>query len=149
VLFLDLDRFKVINDSLGHPIGDQLLKGIAERLRLCLRPGDKISRLGGDEFTVLLTGIRSLGDVISLAERIQEEIARPFTLRGFETFTTASIGIALSTLNYHKPEDILRDADIAMYKAKSLGKARHVMFDDTMHKSVMSRLQLETDLHRQ
>jgi GGDEF domain-containing protein len=87
--------------------------------------------------------------VISLAERIQEEIARPFTLRGFETFTTASIGIALSTLNYHKPEDILRDADIAMYKAKSLGKARHVMFDDTMHKSVMSRLQLETDLHRQ
>jgi diguanylate cyclase (GGDEF)-like protein/PAS domain S-box-containing protein len=148
VLFLDLDRFKVINDSLGHPTGDELLKGIAERLRRCLGPADKISRLGGDEFTILLTGIRSKADVISFVERIQVEIARPFTLRGYETYTTASIGIAISTLNYHRPEDILRDADIAMYKAKSLGKARHVIFDETMHISIMSRLQLETDLHR-
>ena len=148
VLFLDLDRFKVINDSIGHMYGDQLLIGIAERLRNCLGPGDKVARLGGDEFTVLLSDVREVGEVIDIANRIQKEVAQPFKLSGYEMFTTVSIGIALSTAGYELPEELLRDADTAMYQAKSLGKAQYVIFDKGMHARAMNLLQLESDLRR-
>jgi diguanylate cyclase (GGDEF)-like protein/PAS domain S-box-containing protein len=148
VLFLDLDRFKVINDSIGHMIGDRLLIGIADRLQKCLRPEDKVARLGGDEFTVLIEGLKEASEAVEVAERIQREIAKPFKLHGYETFTTVSIGIALSSSAYDRPEDLLRDADTAMYQAKSLGKAQYVIFDKDMHARAMSLLQLETDLRR-
>lgn len=148
VLFLDLDRFKTINDSIGHMIGDQLLIGIAERLRHCLRPGDRIARLGGDEFTILLNGIRDASWAIEVAEKIQRHVSQPFNLGGYEACTTVSIGIAFSDPGYDRPEDFLRDADTAMYQAKLLGKARHVVFDKGMHVDAMNLLQLETDLRR-
>ena len=148
VLFLDLDRFKLINDSIGHMVGDQLLIGIAKRLSHCIRPGDKVARLGGDEFTILLDDIRSTTEAIEVADRIQNELSKPFSVGGYETFTTVSIGIALSNLDYKLPEDFLRDADTAMYQAKSLGKARHVIFDKGMHARAVNLLQLETDLRR-
>jgi diguanylate cyclase (GGDEF)-like protein/PAS domain S-box-containing protein len=148
VLFLDLDRFKLINDSIGHMVGDQLLIGIANRLRHCLRPGDKVARLGGDEFTILLNGIRDAREAIDVAERVQKTLSQPFNLGGYETFTTVSIGIALSDADYKRPEDFLRDADTAMYQAKSLGKARYVIFDKGMHAHAVNLLQLETDLRR-
>jgi len=148
VLYIDLDRFKIVNDSLGHMVGDELLIGIARRLEHCLRPGDTIARLGGDEFTVLLEDIGD-GDVIKpIAERIQKELAAPFSLSGREVFTTISMGIALSSKEYARPEDILRDADTAMYRAKSLGKDRHEIFDTQMHSQAIKLLQLETDLRR-
>jgi diguanylate cyclase (GGDEF)-like protein/PAS domain S-box-containing protein len=148
VLFLDLDRFKVINDSLGHIVGDQLLVGIARRLETCLRPGDTVARLGGDEFTILLEDVTSIDETIEVAKRVGKELALPFNLRGHEVFTTVSIGIAPSTIGYDRPDDILRDADTAMYRAKSLGKARHEVFDKTMHARAVSLLQLDTDLRR-
>jgi diguanylate cyclase (GGDEF)-like protein/PAS domain S-box-containing protein len=148
ILFLDLDRFKIINDSIGHLCGDQLLIGIAERLKRCIRQNDKIARLGGDEFTILIQGFKDMKEVTDIAERIQEEISAPFNLSGYETSTTASIGIALSSSEYIKPEDLLRDADTAMYEAKSLGKAQYVIFDRGMHIHAMNLLQLETDLRR-
>jgi diguanylate cyclase (GGDEF)-like protein/PAS domain S-box-containing protein len=148
ILFLDLDRFKVINDSIGHMYGDQLLVGIADRLRKCLRPCDKVARLGGDEFTILLNDIQEVAEVIEVANRIQKEVAQPFRLSGYETFTTVSIGIALYNAGYDKPEDLLRDADTAMYQAKSAGKAQYVMFDKGMHARAMNLLHLETDLRR-
>jgi diguanylate cyclase (GGDEF)-like protein/PAS domain S-box-containing protein len=149
VLFLDLDRFKTINDSLGHLVGDQLLIGIARRLESCLRTGDTVARLGGDEFTILLDDIgEDPGDVIHLTERIKKELGRPFNLGGHEVFTSVSIGIAPSTTGYERPDDVLRDADTAMYRAKSLGKARHVVFDGEMHARAVNLLQLETDLRR-
>jgi diguanylate cyclase (GGDEF)-like protein len=148
VLFLDLDRFKVINDSIGHMIGDQLLVGIAQKLKDCVRPGDTVARLGGDEFTILLAGIRSMSEAIDVAERIQKQVSQPFNLSGYETFTTASIGIAFCNSDQETPEDLLRDADTAMYQAKSLGKARYAIFDKTMHTRAMSLLQLETDMRR-
>ena len=104
VLFIDLDRFKIINDSIGHMVGDQLLIGIAGRLQKCLRPGDKVARLGGDEFTILLNNVRDINDAIEVAERIQKEVSLPFNLSGYETFTTASIGIALFNPDYNRPE---------------------------------------------
>jgi diguanylate cyclase (GGDEF)-like protein/PAS domain S-box-containing protein len=148
VLFLDLDRFKLINDSIGHMVGDQLLIGIAKRLTHCIRPGDKVARLGGDEFTILLDDIRNTAEAIEVADRIQKHISKPFNVSGYETFTTVSIGIALSNPDYKLPEDFLRDADTAMYQAKSLGKARHVIFDKGMHARAVNLLQLETDLRR-
>ncbi|MCA1630560.1 MAG: EAL domain-containing protein [Acidobacteria bacterium] len=146
VLFLDLDRFKVINDSLGHMIGDQLLVGIARRLELCLRSGDTVARVGGDEFTVLLEGVSDEAEAVAVAERIQQELSLPFYLSGREVFTTTSIGIAPGTADYALPEEALRDADTAMYRAKSLGKARHEVFDKEMHAIAMNLLQTETDL---
>jgi diguanylate cyclase (GGDEF)-like protein/PAS domain S-box-containing protein len=148
VLYLDLDRFKVVNDSLGHMGGDQLLVGIARRLENCLRPGDTIARMGGDEFTVLLEDIGDGSTITQIAERIQSELSAPFSLGGREVFTTVSMGIALSSKEYERPEDILRDADTAMYRAKGLGKARHEVFDTGMHSQALKLLQLETDLRR-
>lgn len=148
VLFLDLDRFKILNESLGHFIGDQLLVGIARRLESCLRPEDTIARLGGDEFAVLLEDVEHIDDVNRVAERIQHHLSQPFALGGHEVFTTASIGIALSTRGYEKPEDILRDSDTAMYRAKAGGKARHEVFNPDMHSDAVALLQLETDLWR-
>ncbi len=157
VLFLDLDRFKVINDSLGHMSGDQLLIEIARRLENCLHPGDTVARLGGDEFTILLEDITDVSDAIAIAERIKLELARPFHLSGsgdgstgglHEVFTTASVGITHSGHGYTRPADLLRDADTAMYRAKSLGKTRHEVFDPAMHQHAANLLQMENDLRR-
>jgi diguanylate cyclase (GGDEF)-like protein/PAS domain S-box-containing protein len=148
VLYLDLDRFKVINDSLGHTIGDQLLVGIADRLKKNLRPGDTVARLGGDEFTVLVEDIADEAESVQVAERVQKELSVPFTLSGREVFTTVSMGIAPSATGYERAEDILRDADTAMYRAKSLGKARYEIFDKAMHARAINLLQMETDMRR-
>lgn len=148
VLFLDVDRFKVVNDSLGHMSGDRLLVTIARRLELALRPGDSVARLGGDEFTVLLDDIRDAADAELVAERIHRELLAPFQIGGQELYTSCSIGIALSSTGYEKPEDILRDADTAMYRAKSTGRARHAMFDTAMHQRAVMLLQTEADLRR-
>jgi diguanylate cyclase (GGDEF)-like protein/PAS domain S-box-containing protein len=146
VLFLDLDRFKVINDSLGHLVGDEFLCAIADRIKTCLRHTDVAARLGGDEFTILLEGLQDVSDALDVAGRIQQVLSLPFSLSGQEVFTTASIGIALSTITYNRPEDLLRDADTAMYRAKSLGKARCEIFNPDMYTQAVTRLQLETDL---
>lgn len=148
VLFLDLDRFKVINDSLGHKFGDQLLIAIAGRLATCMRPTDTTARLGGDEFIILLEELKDISDAILVVERIQTQLRLPFILGEQEVFITASIGIALSATGYHRPEDLLRDADIAMYRAKALGKARYEIFKTDMHIQAVARLQLENELRR-
>ncbi|MBI4699421.1 MAG: EAL domain-containing protein [Nitrospirae bacterium] len=148
VLFLDVDRFKNINDSLGHIVGDKLLISIARRLKVCVRPGDTVARLGGDEFAILCDDVSSTNDVKGLAERIHEEMSVPFTVMGHEVFASTSIGIAISNSDYTQPEQLLRDADTAMYHAKSLGKACHVMFDKSMHDRAVALLQMETDLRR-
>jgi diguanylate cyclase (GGDEF)-like protein/PAS domain S-box-containing protein len=147
VLFLDLDRFKVVNDSLGHALGDMLLISVAERLRVALRATDTVARLGGDEFTILLE-IDHLADAVRTAERIQEELRLPFRVGENEIFTTASIGIALSVTRYERPHDVLRDADIAMYRAKSRGRGIHEVFDKTMHDRAVKLLKFETELRR-
>ncbi len=148
VLFLDLDRFKVINDSLGHMMGDQLIVETARRLKGCLHTADTVARLGGDEFTILLEDIKQLDDATKVADRIEKELSAPFILGGQEIFVTASIGIALSDRSYERPEDLLRDADIAMYRAKALGKARCELFDAEMRTQAIARLQFENDLRR-
>ena len=148
VLFVDLDRFKLINDSLGHLIGDQLLIAIAGKLQACLRPTDIIARFGGDEFTILLENLSDISDTIRVAERIQAELSLPFDLTGQEVFITASIGIALNAAGYSQPQDLVREADIAMYRAKMGGKARYEIFNTSMHDRAVVRLQIETDLRR-
>jgi diguanylate cyclase (GGDEF)-like protein/PAS domain S-box-containing protein len=148
VLFIDLDRFKVINDSLGHLVGDQLLSAIAHRLEVCLRDGDTIARLGGDEFTILLDGIKDYSDAQRVAERVQEVLEQPFTLAGRELFVTASVGIKYSGSGDEQPEDLLRDADTAMYCAKALGKAQSQVFDTRMHTRALTLLEIESDLRR-
>ena len=146
VLFLDLDRFKVINDSLGHAVGDKLLIAISERLTSCVRPGDVVARLGGDEFTILLNRSGDLAEVVGVAERLQAKISAPFKIDNYEVFTTASIGIIVSNDVRRLAEDFLRDADAAMYRAKEAGKARYEIFDREMHVRNMNLLQVETDL---
>ena len=148
VLFIDLDRFKNINDSLGHNTGDQLLVAIAGRIGACLRPTDTIARLGGDEFAILLDGLENWTLATEVAERVQSELLKPFSLNGHEVYTTASIGIRLSSDGREDPENMLRDADTAMYRAKDGGKARHELFQSTMHTRAVALLQLETDLRR-
>ena len=148
VLYLDVDRFKGINDSLGHQAGDELLVAIARRLEYCVRPGDTLARLGGDEFTVLLEDITQESDATRVAERIHNELREPIVVRGHEAFTSVSLGIAISSDGYDSPEDMLRDADIAMYRAKAGGRARHQVFAGDMHQRVLSSMRLETDLRR-
>ena len=148
VLFIDLDRFKFVNDSLGHLVGDDLLKEIATRLRECMRPSDIVARLGGDEFTILVEGKYDLVEVTRIAERIQHRFGIAFDLRGHEVYSSASIGILHASLQHLTPEDIMRDADTAMYQAKRAGKARHEIFDEKMHSAAKETLRLETDLRR-
>ncbi len=163
VLFLDLDRFKVVNDSLGHTIGDRLLVTIAERLAACLRDSDSVARpgvaaeqastalvarLGGDEFTILLDHLRDPGDAARVAARILDAISRPVTVDSHEVTTTASIGIVVGGSAYASEKDILRDADTAMYKAKESGKNRYAVFDERLHAAAVARLTLENDLRR-
>jgi diguanylate cyclase (GGDEF)-like protein len=148
VLFLDLDRFKVVNDSLGHLLGDRLLVEFARRMERCVRPGDTVSRLGGDEFTILLEDLRDTNEVSQVADRIHAELAHPFNIGGQDVYTSASIGIALGDSEYARAEQLLRDADTAMYRAKSGGKARHEVFQKAMHADVLTLLHLETDLRR-
>jgi Amt family ammonium transporter len=148
VLVIDVDRFMVVNESLGHAAGDQLLRAVARRLERCVRPGDTVARLGGDEFAIFLDDVRDVSDAIRVADRIQSELKQPFILNAQEIFTGASIGIAISEAGYDRPEDFLRDADLAMYRAKEFGGGRHEVFDAEMHRHAVSRLQLETDLRR-
>ncbi len=149
ILFLDLDRFKVINDSLGHQTGDEILKTIARRLELCIRPGDTVARLGGDEFVILLEGIQDIHDAERVVERVKARFKEPIQLQHHEViYTSASIGIVMGSLDYNRPEELLRDADTAMYRAKSKGLGRFEKFDPSMHHHVVSQLQLENDLRR-
>jgi diguanylate cyclase (GGDEF)-like protein len=148
VLFIDCDRFKVVNDSLGHLTGDRLLSLISDRLELCLRPVDTLFRLGGDEFTILLNPINGIENAIETAETIQQQLTAPFHVDGHEVFIGASIGIVLGTSQYTQPEHLLRDADAAMYCAKDLGKGRYRVFDSGMHDRAVNFLQLETNLRR-
>jgi diguanylate cyclase (GGDEF)-like protein/PAS domain S-box-containing protein len=155
VLFIDLNRFKMINDSFGHSVGDELLAIIAHRLEVCLRASDTVARLigehtvarfGGDEFAILLEDIQHVSDATRIADRIHRELSLPCTLNGQEFFPTTSIGIALSATGYEHAEDILRDAGIALHRTKLDGHVPYEVFDQTMHASTVARLQLETDL---
>ena len=156
VLFLDIDRFKEVNDSLGHTVGDKLLIDIAKRLESTLRSTDTLSRtecntiarIGGDEFVILIDGIKAPDDAAVVAERLQEILSEPFMLNEHEVFITASIGIATSELAYESSENLLRDADVAMYQAKDAGRARHEVFNSQMHDQAMKRLELANDFRR-
>ena len=145
-LFLDIDHFKVVNDSFGHEIGNQLLIGMAQRLRLGLRSGDTVARLSGDEFVILLEDTKDGLDASMTAHRIQAELKQPFSLSGYHIFASASIGIVTADQAYDQPEDVLRDADLAMYKAKVHGKARYEVFKLTMREQAQTRIELENDL---
>ena len=147
VLYLDLDRFKIVNDSLGHMVGDELLIAASRRLETCLRQGDALARLGGDEFAIYLN-VQDEGQANAIAGRIQHALSTPFSIAGREVFTSASIGIAFGPAHYTNPDEIMRDADTAMYHAKSRGKSRHEVFDADMHARVRDRLSLENDLRR-
>jgi len=146
VLFLDLDRFKVVNDTLGHTVGDQLLVEVSRRLTSALRPGDTVARLGGDEFGILLEDVADAETAETVALRVEESMGKPYHFEGREVFVTASIGIALSSAKLGLPEEILRDADLAMYHAKAKGKARHEVFDGSMSAPALDRMDLEMDL---
>jgi len=148
VMFLDFDRFKLINDSLGHDAGDKFLVQVAERIRTMLRPEDVVARLGGDEFAVLAQSLDHERSAVALAERLMAALREPFHVAGNELTTSASIGITFSALGYTCAEEVLRDADIAMYKAKGAGKARYALFDASLHTEVAGRLRLEGELRR-
>lgn len=148
VLFLDLDHFKLVNDSLGHQAGDQLLVELASRLQQCVRASDTVARLGGDEFAILLDDLRDESNCFQVADRIHQDLTQPFILHGQEVFTNGSIGVALSLTGYDSPGDLLRDADIAMYRAKDQGRGRYEVFDTAMRSRIVERVQLETALRR-
>ncbi|MBN3886069.1 MULTISPECIES: two-component system response regulator [unclassified Nostoc] len=148
VLFLDCDRFKVVNDSLGHPVGDELLIAIARRLQACLIPIDTLARLGGDEFGILLENITDINIAIQVAERILQQLSLAFKLSRYEVFMNASIGISWGNKNYERPEYLLRDADTAMYRAKAQGRAKYHVFNPAMHQEAIQLLELENDLRR-
>jgi diguanylate cyclase (GGDEF)-like protein/PAS domain S-box-containing protein len=151
VLFLDLDRFKVVNDSLGHDAGDELLVALSHRLRAALRPGDTVARFGGDEFVVLcedLSGREARRQAVDVADRLLDVIRRPFRTEGGDQFLSVSVGIAIASDGDERPEELLRDADAAMYRAKERGKGRWEIFDDAMRASVLERLEIENALHR-
>jgi diguanylate cyclase (GGDEF)-like protein/PAS domain S-box-containing protein len=146
VFFLDMDRFKIINDSHGHTIGDQLLVVVGRKLSDCIRPGDTIARLGGDEFALLLQNINDSTYTVNVAERIREKLADPLDIKGHRIFASISIGIALGAEGYERPEQVLRDADIAMYEAKGRGDASYEIFDIRLHANILDRIQLVSDL---
>ena len=148
VLFVDLDNFKLINDSLGHEVGDRLLVAVADRLRACLRPGDTAARLGGDEFTILLEGVTDTRGATQVAERVAEALRAPFDLEERRLFTSASIGIVLNTTAQDEPGDLLRNADLALYQAKGNGKAGYTVFDHSMSAHALEHLELGNDLRR-
>ncbi len=148
VLFIDIDEFKIVNDSLGHAVGDLLLIDFSKRLTTCVRPGDTVARLGGDEFAVLLEDIGGQGNAIYIASRILTDFVKPLKIAGQEIFTSSSIGISLSSAGCESHEQILRDADLAMYRAKAQGRGNYAIYEDTMHVHAVRRLQLETDLRR-
>lgn len=146
VIFLDLDRFKLVNESLGHDVGEQILHEVGRRLEACLRPGDTLARVGGDKFAFLLEDIRHIGEATNLADVVLEQLIRPILLAGSEVFVSASLGIAPSSPMVERSGDLLRDAEIAMYRAKAQGRARYVVFDPTMRERAVARLQIETHL---
>ncbi len=148
VVFLDLDRFKVVNDSLGHLAGNSLLQEVATRLRGCVRPADLVARLGGDEFALLLPAVADHDDGLAVASRVLAQLSRPISINGTEVVAGASIGITFSDLGYRTGDEILRDADLAMYEAKAAGRGRVVQFDSSMHERIADRLALEADLRR-
>jgi diguanylate cyclase (GGDEF)-like protein len=148
VLFLDLDRFKVVNDSVGHLVGDELLKEAARRIGRCVRDPDMVARLGGDEFAIVLDRIHSAEDAVAVAERVIQSLAEPMRIAGKELYTSASIGIAIVDSRYRSPEELLRDADVAMYRAKGAGRQRYALFDEQLHKAALRLLELEGDLRR-
>ncbi|MCL1472662.1 EAL domain-containing protein [Argonema antarcticum] len=149
VIFLDLDRFKFVNESLGHQFGDRMLLAVTQRLKASLRSTDTVARIGGDEFAILLETITDVNQAILVADRLQKQLTLPFNLKGQEIFTTASFGLAFNQIDrYYQPEELLRDAHTAMYRAKALGKARYEIFSTGMHTQIVTRLQLETDLRR-
>lgn len=148
LLFIDFDRFKLINDSLGHQAGDQFLRMAAQRLAASVRPDDLVARLGGDEFAILLTGVQTLRVATDVADRVEHALGKPFELGGRQFFVTASVGIALGDASYAGAEDLLRDADVAMYRAKERGRARRELFDAGMREHAVEQLQLESDLRR-
>ncbi len=146
VLFLDLDRFKIINDSLGHVAGDELLKEVSRRLLCCMRQSDTVARLGGDEFAILMEGIADADEASAIAVRIREHLDQPFSLRDRQVFTSTSIGITIGHLRYANPDDLLRDADAAMYTAKESGRNRYAVFDESMHAQALALLEMQNDL---
>ena len=148
VIFVDLDRFKIVNDSLGHDQGDLLLIDLAQRLLSCLREEDTVARLGGDEFAILMDGVNSVDDATALSSRIQNSLNEPFNLGGHEFVSSASMGIAYSKTGYTSPEDVLRDADTAMYKAKAKGKSRYQVFNKAMYAKAVNALSIENELRR-
>jgi diguanylate cyclase (GGDEF)-like protein/PAS domain S-box-containing protein len=148
VMFLDLDRFKVVNDSLGHFAGNQLLREVAQRLRACVRPNDLVARLGGDEFAVLLEDLGSVDDGQRLAQRLLSALELPIAMHGTEVIPSASIGITFSDMAYRTVDEVLRDADLAMYEAKAAGRGRLALFDTSMHERIADKLALEADLRR-
>ncbi|MDH3882942.1 MAG: bifunctional diguanylate cyclase/phosphodiesterase, partial [Desulfobacterales bacterium] len=148
VLYLDIDRFKLVNDSLGHSVGDSLLSAFAKRIQDSLRDLDTLGRFGGDEFVILLEDIENSEYASGVADRLQQELKRPFIVEGKEVFAPASFGVVLNTKDYEEAENIIRDADAAMYHAKENGKAQYKIFDKTLHKKALHLLQRETDLRK-
>ncbi len=146
VMFVDLDRFKMINDSLGHLIGDQFLQAIAHLLRSCIRPDDTVARIGGDEFTILINNIQDAHEAVTIADRILNKFLQPIELDTNKIFGSASIGLVISNQEYELADDLLRDADIAMYRSKSLGKGRYTIFDKEMYEQNLKTVQLDNDL---